>query len=163
MSRHVVLHRFLHRSLEQEKEHGTWWELGHRSPKQTQTTEFTDLRPTSLPTDWSLVGATADLMLPILEPLRRGVPPPRDRGWGSHTVVAVAGRGRAGRSVACHDEEEEEDANPRRAGEGDLGDDFGMTAIALRCGRVGAAVVYYAEDAPRRGWKVGATMEGGGR
>jgi hypothetical protein len=48
-------------------------------------------------------------------------------------------------------------------GRGDLGDDFGTMTIALRCGRVGATVVYYAEDAPRRGWKVGATMEGGGR
>jgi hypothetical protein len=96
--------------------------VGAWSPfaKQTQTTEFTDLRPTSLPTDWSLVGATADLMLAILEPLRLEVTPPRDRGWGSHTVVAVAGHGRAGRSVACHDEEEE-DANPRRAGEGGFG------------------------------------------
>jgi hypothetical protein len=35
-----------------------------------------------------------------------------------------------------------------------LGDDFGTMAITLRCGRVGAAVVYCAEDAPRRGWKV---------
>jgi hypothetical protein len=45
-------------------------------------TEFTDLRSISLPTDWNLVGATGDLMLAILEPLCRGVPPPAWHGLG---------------------------------------------------------------------------------
>jgi hypothetical protein len=44
--------------------------------------EFTDLRSIYLPTDWSLVGATGDLVLAILEPLRRGVPAPVRHGLG---------------------------------------------------------------------------------
>jgi hypothetical protein len=60
-------------------------DLGHRGTDawvEGGGTEFTDLRSISLPTDWSLVGATGDLVLAILEPLRRRVPPPAWHGLG---------------------------------------------------------------------------------